>query len=136
MCWNQWSTGFSLWVSLSQIYIFVMVMIYCSGIMCLCNQKHSPRGALIKVFRKYTENLQENTHAEVWLIETTFPQNVFSSKFASYFQNTFLQEHLKGLLLCYMEIPTKTVVQIPRHWKIYIYFSWRFPEQLLCYGLH
>ena len=33
-----------------------------------------------KVFWKYAANLQDNTHAEVW---------VFSCKLAVYFQNTF-----------------------------------------------
>ena len=48
------------------------------------------------MFRKYAANLQGNTHAEValqfyWSRTSVW---VFSGKFATYFQNTFSQEHL------------------------------------------
>ena len=44
-------------------------------------QKQLSRG----VQKKYVANLQENTHAEVWLRSVW----MLSCKFAAYFQNTF-----------------------------------------------
>ena len=41
------------------------------------------------MFGKYIANLQENTH-----VEMSFQWSVFSCKFAAYFQNIFLDEHV------------------------------------------
>ena len=40
-----------------------------------------------KVFWKYTANLQQNTHAEIWFYWNHISAWVFSRKFAAYFQN-------------------------------------------------
>ena len=49
------------------------------------------------MFWKYAANLQENTHTEVWgnCWNYTLPWE-FSCKFATYFQNTSLQQPLSG----------------------------------------
>ena len=45
-----------------------------------------------RVFWKYTADIQENTHAEVWLAKQLYWNHtllcVLSCKFAAYFQNT------------------------------------------------
>ena len=46
------------------------------------------------MFWKCAANLQENTHAEVQLYWNRTSTEVFSCKFAAYFQNTFSKEHL------------------------------------------
>ena len=74
-----------------------MVMYCCSGIMCLCNQKDSPRGVLIKSFSENMQDIYRRAPMQKFdLLKLHFRKGVYisSSKFATYFQNTFLQEHL------------------------------------------
>ena len=48
-----------------------------------------PEVSLGKRARKYTANLQESIHAEVWFQENHTSAWVFYCKFAAYFRNTF-----------------------------------------------
>ena len=66
-----------------------------------------------KVFWKDASNSQENTYAEVrFQVQNHTSAWVFSSKFAAYFQNTFLNT-CRGLLLIFGKF----------RWRIFYYFS-------------
>ena len=58
--------------------------------------KKNKRCSFNKVFWKYVADLLENTHVEVWFQQKWNHTSawVFSCKFAAYFQNTLLKEHL------------------------------------------
>ena len=65
----------------------------------LSSEAATQGSSLKKVFWKYAAELQESTHAEVWINKVALHWNrisawVFSCKFAVYFQNTFSWEHL------------------------------------------
>ena len=56
-----------------------------------CIAKSSPpQCSYQKLFWKYAANVQENIRAEVWFQWSHTSASLFSCKFATYFQNTFL----------------------------------------------
>ena len=84
--------------------------------------KQSPIAILQSVSCKYTANLQEETHMEMWFQKRLRDTSawVLYCIFARDLQNTFLEEHLWGLVLCFISFALVHVINNTFYWLAFI----------------
>ena len=85
-------------------------------------QKQSPIAPLQSVSCKCAANLQEETHTEMWFQKKLRGTSawVLYCKFAGDLQNTFLEEHLWGLVLGFISFVLVQVINNTFYWLAFI----------------
>ena len=79
---------------------------------------------------KYPANLQEETHTEMWFQKKFHSTSawVLYCKFAGDLQKTFLEEHLLGLLLCFISFVLLQVINNTFYWLAFIIYRPEFVD--------